>query len=40
LQPLREEPTLGTTAQEGFAQAEQMAENNGIPGTLSDMVNK
>ncbi|WP_207536237.1 manganese catalase family protein [Desertivirga arenae] len=39
-QPLGDEPKLGAPAPEGFAQTEQMANNDGILGTLSDMVSK
>ncbi|HEX8376447.1 MAG TPA: manganese catalase family protein [Pedobacter sp.] len=39
-QPLGEEPKLGAPAPEGFAQTEQMMPNDGILGTLSDMVSK
>jgi Mn-containing catalase len=39
-QPLGEEPKLGAPAPEGFAQTEQMMHNDGILGTLSDMVSK
>ena len=37
-QPLGNEPKLGGPALEGFAQTEQMTNNDGIFGTLSDMV--
>jgi Mn-containing catalase len=39
-QPLGEEPKLGAPAPEAFAQTEQMMNNDGILGTLSDMVSK
>ncbi|WP_207424743.1 manganese catalase family protein [Desertivirga brevis] len=39
-QPLGDEPKLGAPAPEGFAQTEQMTNNDGILGTLSDMVSK
>ncbi|WP_207427724.1 manganese catalase family protein [Pedobacter sp. SYSU D00535] len=39
-QPVGEEPKLGAPAPEGFAQTEQMMNNDGILGTLSDMVSK
>ncbi|WP_256009272.1 manganese catalase family protein [Desertivirga xinjiangensis] len=39
-EPMGEEPKLAPPAPEGFAQKEQMADTNGILGTLSDMVSK